>query len=92
VETRRRYDRVYTGEMEKRKIDFIAEKDTKPHYYQVTMNLNHPEVAERETRSLLAVRDNDPKTVISMEPVIGDGIAGIEVLSLMDFLLKPQKS
>jgi len=90
MELRRRYDRVYTGEMEKREIDFIAEKDTKPHYYQVTMNLNHPEVVERETRSLLAVRDNYPKTVISMEPVIGDGIAGIEVLSLMDFLLKPQ--
>lgn len=88
MELRRRYDQVRTGELDKKEIDFIAEKDTKPHYYQVTMNLNNPDVVERETRSLLAIRDNYPKTIISLDPVVGDGIAGIEVISLMDFLLK----
>ena len=50
------------------------------------MNLNDPKVVERETRSLLAIEDNYPKTIITLDPVHGDGIAGIEVVSLLDFL------
>lgn len=61
MELRRRFDRVYTGEIDRWEVDFIAEKNTKPHYYQVTMNLNDPKVMERETRSLLAIEDNYPK-------------------------------
>ena len=52
------------------------------------MNLNDPKVMERETRSLLAIEDNYPKTIISLDQVHGDGIAGIEVISLSDFLLQ----
>ena len=43
-------------------VDFVALKNAKPHYYQVTMNLAEPAVIERETRSLLAIQDNFPKT------------------------------
>ena len=86
MELCRRADRVYTGEFEHREVDFIAEKGARPHYYQVTMNLNDPQVVERETRSLLAIEDNYPKTIITLDPVHGDGIAGIEVVSLLDFL------
>ena len=87
MELRRCHDRVYTGEFDKFEVDFIAEKAAKPHYYQVTHSLDAPGTLERETRSLLAIQDNYPKTIISLMPVHGDGIAGIEVISLMDFLL-----
>ena len=88
MELRRRFDRVYTGEIDRWEVDFIAEKNAKPHYYQGTMNLNDPKVMERETRSLLAIEDNYPKTIISLDQVHGDGIAGIEVISLLDFLFQ----
>ena len=81
-------DRVYTGEFDRWEVDFIAEKNARPHYYQVTMSLNDSKVVERETRSLLAVADNYPKTIITLEKAHGDGIAGIEVVSLLDFLLR----
>ncbi len=88
LELRRRNDRVYIGELDKWEVDFIAEKNSQAHYYQVTTALTDPAVIERETRSLLAVRDNYPKTIITLEKAHGDGIAGIEVVSLMDFLLR----
>lgn len=88
LELLRCYDQVYTGEMGKWEVDFVALKNAKPHYFQVTMNLAEPAVIERETRSLLAIQDNFPKTIITYDKIHGDGIAGIEVVNLMDFLLE----
>ena len=88
LELLRCYDQVYTGEMGKWEVDFVALKNAKPHYFQVTMNLAEPAVIERETRSLLAIQDNFPKTIITYDKIHGDGIAGIEVVNLIDFLLE----
>jgi hypothetical protein len=79
---------VYIGQWDKYEVDFVAEKHGSPHYYQVTMSLEEASVVERETRSLLAINDNYPKTIISMIPAFGDGIKGIEVIGLTDFLMK----
>lgn len=84
----RRGYRVYIGQWDKYEVDFVAEKHGSPHYYQVTMSLEEASVVERETRSLLAINDNYPKTIISMIPAFGDGIKGIEVIGLTDFLMK----
>ena len=40
----------------------------------------------RETAPLLAINDNHPKTIITLDRVHGDSIAGIRVASLTDFL------
>ena len=88
LELLRCFDQVYTGEMGKWEVDFVALKNAKPHYFQVTMNLAEPAVIERETRSLLAIQDNFPKTIITYDKIHGDGIAGIEVVNLIDFLLE----
>lgn len=84
----RRGYRVYVGQWDKYEIDFVSEKHSKPHYWQVTMRLDEASVIERETRALLAIDDNFPKTIISMTPAFGDGIKGIEVLGLKDFLMQ----
>jgi uncharacterized protein len=88
LELRRRFDYIYTGTINKYEVDFVAIKNAKPHYYQVTMNLDDPQTVEREKRSLLAIADNYPKTIISYAPVTGDGIDGIETISLSDFLMQ----
>lgn len=84
----RRGYRVFIGQWDKYEVDFVAEKYGTPHYYQVTMSLEDESTVERETRSLLAIDDNYPKTIISMVPVFGDGIKGIEVIGLTDFLMQ----
>lgn len=86
LELRRRYDKVFTGEIDRFEVDFIALRAAEPHYFQVTTSCDHPDTLNRETRSLLAIRDNYPKTVISLAPVFGDNANGIKVISLMDFL------
>ena len=84
----RRGYRVYVGQCDKYEVDFVAEKHGQPHYWQVTMHLNDPTVMERETRALLAIDDNFPKTISSMAPVFGDGVKGIELVGLKDFLMQ----
>ena len=85
----RRHDRVCSGEIDRYEVDFVAIKSSEPHYYQVTTAMDDPATRARETRSLLAIPDNYPKTVISLAPVYGDRVQGIEVVSLLDFLLNP---
>jgi len=84
----RRGYRVYVGQCDKYEVDFVAEKHGQPHYWQVTMHLNDPAVVERETRALLAIDNNFPKTIISMAPAFGDGVKGIGVVELKDFLMQ----
>ncbi len=87
MELCRRYDKVCSGEIDRCEVDFVAVKSSQPHYYQVTTALDNPETRARETRSLLAIEDNYPKTVISLAPVYGDNVHGIEIVSLLDFLM-----
>ena len=84
----RRGYRVYVGQLDKYEVNFIAEKHGRPHYFQVTLNMAESATMERETRSLLAIDDNYPKTIITLESAYGDGIKGIEVTGLSDFLLR----
>ncbi len=86
VELRRRGYRVSVGQWGNQEVDFVAEKNGTPHYFQVTLHLDAPAVVARETASLLAINDNDPKTIIAMDRIHGDSINGIRVLSLTDFL------
>lgn len=86
VELRRRGYRVSVGQWGAQEIDFVAEKNGTPHYFQVTLHLDGQAVVARETAPLLAINDNHPKTIITLDRVHGDSIAGIRVASLTDFL------
>lgn len=86
VELRRRGYRVSVGQWGVQEIDFVAEKNGTPHYFQVTLHLDGQTVVARETAPLLAINDNHPKTIITLDRVHGDSIAGIRVASLTDFL------
>ena len=88
VELCRRFDKVSIGSIDNYEVDFIAEKTGCPGYFQVTTSCSDRKTMDRETRPLLAIRDNYPKTIISLEPVFGDDINGIKVVSLIDFLLE----
>jgi uncharacterized protein len=49
--------------------------------------IERPLYLDREFGNLLAIPDNYPKTVVSMDPVTGGSYQGIEHIFLADFLL-----
>ncbi len=72
---------VSVGKVGDWEIDFVAEREGRREYFQVTYLLATPETVEREFRSLLAIDDNFPKTVLSMDEMdLGrDGIRHVNV-------------
>lgn len=69
LELLRRGCRVYVGVAGNKEIDFIAEKEGKRCYVQVTYLLASADTVEREFSVYRSVRDNYPKYVVSMDPV-----------------------
>lgn len=87
LELKRRGYRVYIGKLGDREIDFIAEKEGKRLYLQVTYLLASPETVEREFTPLKMVTDNYPKYVLSMDTLLGSDYEGINRVNIIDFLL-----
>ncbi len=68
-------------------IDFIAIKPNERIYYQVTRSILDEKVEEREKNSLLCIKDNYKKVILTMDKVKNKQIEGIEVINIIDFLL-----
>ena len=83
---RRGYD-IFIGKHGTREIDFIATKADDKLYIQVSYLLSSKETIEREFSPLLAIRDNYPKYVLSMDTIFGSDYDGIKRINLVDFLL-----
>lgn len=82
----RDYD-VYIGKSKKGEIDFLAKKDGKTNYIQVTYELDgNSDAMERKFGAFNYINDDNPKYVISMDKkdLSRDGIIH---LNLIDFLL-----
>jgi predicted AAA+ superfamily ATPase len=60
---------VHVGASQHLEVDFVLEKEGRRSYCQVCYLLSDEKVVEREFRSLERIRDNFPKTVISMDDV-----------------------
>ncbi|NCC25048.1 MAG: ATP-binding protein [Deltaproteobacteria bacterium] len=82
---RRQYE-VSIGKIGDREIDFIATRENQKLYIQVTYLLASPETMDREFSPLLAVDDNYPKMVLSMDTMLGNDFQGIKRMYLPDFL------
>lgn len=72
---------VSVGKVGDWEIDFVAEREGRREYFQVAYLLATPETVDREFRSLLAIDDNFPKNVLSMDEMdLGrDGIRHVNV-------------
>ncbi len=77
---------VSFGKINDKEIDFIARKNDKLIYIQVSYIMETKETQEREFSALEQIKDNHPKYVISMDqiPIVRD--SGIKHLNLYDFL------
>jgi len=87
LELKRRGYSVYIGKLDTREIDFIAEKQGQKIYIQVAYKMESPQTVEREFATLLAVDDQFPKYVVTMDDFWKDSINGVQHLYITDFLL-----
>ncbi|MDD4604424.1 MAG: ATP-binding protein [Bacteroidales bacterium] len=87
LELKRRGYQVYIGKLDNKEIDFIAEKQGDKVYLQVTYKLEGDQIIEREFSPLLAVEDQYPKYVVTMDDFWKDTIDGVKHLYITDFLL-----
>ena len=68
-------------------VDFVADPMGRPSYYQVCLDMSDSATVEREVRSLKALDDNYPKTIVTYDRYVLDDIDGIRVVGIVDWLL-----
>lgn len=82
-----RFSEVAVCDVGGMEVDFVADPLGTPSYYQVCLSLMDPNVMEREVRSLKAIGDNYPKTILTYDRFVTDDIDGIRVVNIVDWLL-----
>ena len=87
LELKRREYKVYIGKLDSREIDFIAEKQGKKIYIQVAYKLENEATIHREFSPLLAILDNYPKFVVTMDEFWKEDVEGVKHVQIHDFLL-----
>lgn len=87
LELKRRGYRVFIGKLDKKEIDFVAEKAEKKIYIQVAWKMTDQRTIDREFSPLHAIRDNHLKFVLSTEENWHDNIEGIQHKHIAEFLL-----
>ena len=80
---------VMVGKSGEKEIDFIGEKTGHKIYIQVCYLIADEKVKLREFGNLMAIKDNYPKMVVSMDEYAPANIEGIRHVHLKDFLSKP---
>lgn len=88
LELLRRYRTVRIGRTGTLEIDFVAEKDSRPHYFQVALSVLDEQTLKRELAPLMAVRDDYPKTLLTLDHIGLSDHNGIEQRYLIDWLLE----
>jgi predicted AAA+ superfamily ATPase len=89
LELLRRGYEVYVGKVGEKEVDFVAEGANGTEYYQVSETLRGAETLARELAPLNAIRDHNPKFLLTRDydpPVSHNGIKQVNVL---EWLLSP---
>lgn len=83
LELLRRGNTVWIGKNNEHEIDFVC-KDKKGYvqYYQVALSMRNEDTKKRELRAFNAIKDHNPKVIISLDPEepVYDGIVCRNVL------------
>ena len=89
----RRNRDVYVGKIDNKEVDFVAiDHDGYTSYYQVAWTtMASPETLERELASLNAIKDSNPKYLLTMDIDFNPVYNGIRKLNVADWLLGNNK-
>lgn len=78
---------IHIGQLGNKEIDFVAKKEGRKIYIQVAYLIGDKAARDREFGNLLAISDNHPKIVVSMDKMIGGDYKGVKHRQIIDFLL-----
>jgi uncharacterized protein len=77
---------VLVGKNGEKEVDFIAERKGEKVYIQAALRITEKKTMEREFGNLLAITDNYPKYVVTLDEYSGKTFEGIVHLPLRKFL------
>ncbi|MCR4826130.1 MAG: ATP-binding protein [Bacteroidales bacterium] len=88
LELLRRNHHVYVGKTDALEVDFVTVNMQKVAYYQVAATVLDKITLERELKPLRAIKDNYPKTILTLDtmPVVFHN--GIKQQNVLDWLLE----
>ena len=87
LELLRRGYTVRAGSFRDWEVDFTALKGDRTEYYQVCLSMMSPDTRDRELRPLNGIRDNYPKTVLTMDRFGLGSENGVNIVNVIDWLL-----
>ena len=88
LELLRRYPNVYIGKTDAFEIDFVAVNMQEVAYYQVAATVRDEATLERELHPLKMVKDNYPKTILSLDVAPVAYHNGIKIQNVLDWFLE----
>jgi predicted AAA+ superfamily ATPase len=88
IELLRRGYSVTIGKFDSVEIDFVAEKSGSRSYFQVCYLMNSEETIKREYSSLKLIKDNFPKTILTLDDLPEANDDGILRKNLIEWLLE----
>lgn len=87
LELLRRHRTVNIGKVDTTEVDFHVSDAGDEHYYQVALTVMDERTLARELAPLQAIRDNHPKTLLTMDRIGTGNHDGIRHINLVDWLL-----
>lgn len=87
LELIRRGYKVYIGKVGNKEIDFVAIKQQKTVYYQVSQSILSDETRNRETAPFYHTGDFYEKVIITTDQNYATNENGIKIVNIIDFLL-----
>lgn len=78
--------KVFIGQMDNCEVDFVGEKAGERIYVQTAYLISSSKVEKREFGSLLNIKDNYRKYVVTMDKMATGSLKGITHLHILDFL------
>ena len=87
LELLRRNNRVYVGKTDSLEIDFVTVNMQEVAYYQVAASVLDTTTLNREIQPLKAVKDNFPKTILTLDTMPTTYHDGIKQQNVLDWLL-----
>ncbi len=89
LELLRRYRDVYVGKIGSLEVDFVVtDINGYTSYYQVAWTTDNPDTLQRELNSLKAVKDSNPKYLLTTDIHFNPVYDGIRQLNVVDWLLQ----
>jgi len=90
LELLRRGYNVYVGKIGEQEIDFVAEGTNGTEYYQISQTVRDENTLTRELSPLKAIRDHNPKFLLTRDYEPNTSHNGIKQLNVLEWLLGEQ--